>query len=175
VECQLDINQTRLDIHLDFSGGSRFTCPDCGQANSAVHDTVPKSWRHLNFFQHDAFIHARVPRIKCNNCGIRVDHVPWAREDCKFMLLSEAYIMLLVPSMPVKRISELVGEHDTRLWRLIQHHVKKARYEADYANVKQVGIDETSSKRGHNYVTLVVDLEESKTIFAFEGKETLPL
>jgi transposase len=79
--------------------------------------------------------------------------------------------MLLAPSMPVKRIAELVTEHDTRLWRLVQHHVNEARDEADYSDVKQVGIDETSSKSGHNYVTLVVDLEESKTIFATEGKD----
>jgi transposase len=85
--------------------------------------------------------------------------------------LFEAYIILLAPSMPVKRISELVSEHDTRLWRLLHHHVNEAREQADYSDVKQVGIDETSSKRGHNYVTIVVDLKESKTIFATEGKD----
>ena len=170
-ECQFDVNQNRLDIHLDFARGSRFSCPDCGQAECAVHDTVPKSWRHLNFFQHDAYMHARVPRIKCDDCGVRVVKVPWARDDSGFTLLFEAYVMLLAPSMPVKKIGELVTEHDTRLWRLIQHHVNEARHDADYSNVSQVGVDETSSKRGHNYVTIVVDLKESKTIFATEGKD----
>ncbi len=170
-ECQFDVNQKRLDIYLDFAKGSRFSCPDCGRADCTVHDTDQKSWRHLNFFQHETYMYARVPRIKCSNCGVRVVNVPWAREGSGFTLLFEAYIMLLAPSMPVKRIAELVTEHDTRLWRLIQHHVNEARDEADYSDVKQVGIDETSSKRGHNYVTLVVDLEESKTIFATEGKD----
>jgi len=117
-------------------------------------------------------MHARVPRIKCNNCGVRVVKVPWARNDSGFTLLFEAYIMLLAPSMPVKKIGELVTEHDTRLWRLIQHHVDKAREEADYSNVKKVGVDETSSKRGQNYVSIFVDLEKSKTIFATEGKDS---
>jgi transposase len=170
-ECQFDVNQKRLDIYLDFAKGSRFSCPDCGRADCTVHDTDQKSWRHLNFFQHETYMYARVPRIKCSNCGVRVVNVPWAREGSGFTLLFEAYIMLLAPSMPVKRIAELVTEHDTRLWRLVQHHVNEARDEADYSDVKQVGIDETSSKRGHNYVTLVVDLEESKTIFATEGKD----
>jgi len=170
-ECQFDVNQKRLDIYLDFAKGSRFSCPDCGRADCTVHDTDQKSWRHLNFFQHKTYMYARVPRIKCSNCGVRVVNVPWAREGSGFTLLFEAYIMLLAPSMPVKRIAELVTEHDTRLWRLVQHHVNEARDEADYSDVKQVGIDETSSKRGHNYVTLVVDLEESKTIFATEGKD----
>jgi len=59
--------------------------------------------------------------------------------------------------------------------RLLQHHVNEARDEADYSDVKQVGVDETSSKRGHNYVTIVVDLEESKTILATEGKDSTTL
>ena len=170
-ECQFDVNQKRLDIHLDFAKGSRFSCPTCGQADCAVHDTEQKSWRHLNFFQHETYMYARVPRIKCSKCGVRVVGVPWAREGSGFTLLFEAYIMLLAPSMPVKRIAELVSEHDTRLWRLLQHHVKEAREQSDYSDVKQVGVDETSSKRGHNYVTIVVDLKESKTIFATEGKD----
>ena len=170
-ECQFDVNQKRLDIHLDFAKGSRFSCPTCGQSDCAVHDTDQKSWRHLNFFQHETYMYARVPRIKCSKCGVRVIGVPWAREGSGFTLLFEAYIMLLAPSMPVKRIAELVSEHDTRLWRLLQHHVKEAREQSDYSDVKQVGIDETSSKRGHNYVTIVVDLKESKTIFATEGKD----
>lgn len=170
-ECQFDVNQKRLDIHLDFAKGSQFTCPTCGQSDCAVHDTDQKSWRHLNFFQHETYMYARVPRIRCRKCGVRVIDVPWARDGSGFTLLFEAYIMLLAPSMPVKRIAELVSEHDTRLWRLLQHHVMEAREQSDYSDVKQVGVDETSSKRGHNYVTIVVDLKESKTIFATEGKD----
>jgi transposase len=171
-ECQFDINQERLNIHLDFLKGSQFSCPACDQADCAVHDTKEKSWRHLNFFQHETYMSARVPRIKCSNCGVRLIDVPWARAGSEFTLLFEAYIMILAPSMPVKRIAELVSEHDTRLWRLIQHHVDEAREEADYSDVKKVGVDETSSKLGHNYVSLFVDLEKQKTIFATEGKDS---
>ena len=171
VECQFDVKHECLNIYLDFLRGSHFPCPDCGQEDCAVHDTENKSWRHLNFFQHETFMYARVTRIKCSNCGVRLINVPWARADSGFTLLFEAYIMMLAPSMPVQRISELVSEHDTRLWRPIHHHVKEAREQADHSDVKKVGVDETSSKRGHNYVSIFVDLEKSKTVFATEGKD----
>ena len=101
VECQFDINQERLNIHLDFLKGSQFSCPACDQADCAVHDTKEKSWRHLNFFQHETYMSARVPRIKCINCGVRLIDVPWARAGSEFTLLFEAYIMILAPSMHV--------------------------------------------------------------------------
>jgi hypothetical protein len=65
-----DAEKKRLDIEIDFKVGGRF-CPDCGQADCPVHDTVKKTWRHLNFFQHEAFLHARVARIDCSPGGTR--------------------------------------------------------------------------------------------------------
>ena len=44
----------RLDIQIDFAPGARFACPTCGAADCPVHDTERMSWRHLNFFQHQA-------------------------------------------------------------------------------------------------------------------------
>jgi transposase len=44
---------------LNFPRGSTFTCPECGQAEIKAYDTQEKSWRHLNFFQHEAYLSAR--------------------------------------------------------------------------------------------------------------------
>ncbi len=63
-ECQFDVNQERLNILMDFLKGSQFSCPACDQADCAVHDKKEKSWRHLNFFQHETYMSARVPRTK---------------------------------------------------------------------------------------------------------------
>lgn len=175
VRCQFDPLQKRLDIHLDFPRGSRFPCSACGQADRPIHDTEPKTWRHLNFFQHQTYLLARVPRTDCDQCGVKQVEVPWARPGSGFTLLFEAYIMILAQSMPVQKIAELVSEHDTRLWRILHHYVEEARKHEDYSTVKQVGVDETSARRGHDYVSVFVDLETSKTVFATEGKDASTL
>ena len=118
-----DAEARRLDIHLDFAAGGRFTCPGCGAADCPAHDTERMTWRHLNFFQHQAYLHARVPRVRCVRCGVKKVSVPWAREGGGFTLLFEALVMALVSAMPVNAVARLVGEHDTRLWRVIHHYV----------------------------------------------------
>jgi len=171
-ECRFDINQKHLDIHLDFPRGSQFSCPVCSHAGCAVHDTERKFWRHLNFFQHEAYLHARVPRVQCPGCGVRLASVPWARDGSGFTLLFEAFIMMLAPAMAVSKIAEVVSEHDTRLWRILHHHVKDARSLADFSIVQKIGIDETASKRGHEFASVFVDLDQSKVIYATEGKDS---
>ena len=92
------------------------------------------------------------------------------RSDSGFTLLFEAFIMALAKEMPVNAIARLVNEHDTRLWRILHHYVEQARSEQDYSQVEKVGVDETSSKRGHNYITTFVDMAQSKVLFATPGK-----
>ena len=129
------------------------------------------TWRHLNFFQHQAYLHARVPRVRCTACGVKNVAVPWARPDSGFTLLFEALLMSLVAARPVNTVAWLVDEHDTRLWRVIHHYVERARARADLSTVTRVAIDETAARRGHNYITLFVDIDQARVVFATEGKD----
>jgi len=167
-------DQSQLDLWLDFPAGSKFACPQCGRSGVGAYDTVERTWRHLNFFQHKTFLHARQPRITCPDHGVRTVEVPWARPRVGFTLLMEAFILVLVQGgMTPAQAARLIGEHDTRLWRVIQHYVEKARSEADFSAVTAVGVDETSRSKGHHYITVFMDLEpESRRVmFATEGKD----
>ena len=166
-----DAAAKRLDICIDFPAGSRFTCPGCGAGDCPVHDTERMRWRHLDFFQHQAHLHARVPRVRCDRCGVKTVAVPWARPGSGFTLLFEALVMTLVRAMPVNAAARLVGEHDTRLWRVIHHYVEQARVRQDVAEVKRVAIDETAARRGHDYVSLFVDIDRARMLFATAGKD----
>ena len=61
VRTEFDVEGTQLDLYLDFERGARFACPakDCAQGGCPLHDTTDKTWRHLDFFQHKALLHAR--------------------------------------------------------------------------------------------------------------------
>jgi transposase len=162
----------RLDITIDFERGATFPCPVCGTP-SPVHDTVEKVWRHLNFFQYEAYLHARVPRVKCPNsgCGVKLVQAPWARPGSGFTLLFEALVMTMCRDMPVNVIASLFAVTDKRLWRVLEAYVEMARATEDHSEVRRVGFDETSAKRGHDYVTLFFDLDKKKLLFGTEGKD----
>ena len=169
--CQFDAAKKRLDIEIDFHSGGRFPCPDCAKADCPTHDTVMKTWRHLDFFQHQAFLSARTPRIKCDSCGVRLVDVPWARPGSGFTLLFEALAMTLVTHMPVAAVARLVGEHDTRLWRVVTHYVEAALARLDLADLRRVCIDETAAKRGHSYISLFVDIDRRKVVYIADGRD----
>lgn len=171
VKTEFTAEAKRLDIYLDFAAGTQFPCTVCGK-KSGVYDTTDRTWQHLNFFQYATYIHARLPRVDCQTDGIKQIQVPWARERSGFTLLFEAMIMAFADDMPVLSIADMVGVHDTRIWRIIGHYVNKDVDNLDLSKVRHVGVDETSSKRGHNYVTLFVDMDTSRVIFVTKGKDS---
>ena len=175
VVSKIDFSQAQhqLDLWLDFPAGSKFPCPDCG-GGRGVYDSTERTWRHLNFFQHKTFLHARQPRIDCPDHGVKTVEVPWAPPGAGFTLLMEAFILVLVQGgMTAAQAAGVVDEHDTRLWRVLQHYVDKARAGADFSQVTTIGVDQTSRSKGHNYITVFMDLEEDRrrVVFATEGKD----
>lgn len=70
-----------LRITVGYGPGSRFHCPEakCREESCPVHDTAERTWRHSDFFQYKAHIHALVPRVACQAHGVRTVPVPWAR------------------------------------------------------------------------------------------------
>lgn len=161
-----------LHLYIDFAVGGQFACPVCDQAGLTAYDTHDKTWRHLDFFQFKAYLHAKVPRVQCPQCGVRQVNVPWARPGSGFTLLFEAYILMLAKALPVKTLAQMLHEHDTRIWRVLHHYVNEARSRENHDQVTRIGMDETARKRGHHYVTLFVDLDQSRVLFTTEGKDS---
>lgn len=73
--------------------------------------------------------------------------------------------------MPVQPAARIVGEHDARRWRVIHHYVDAGRARADYSGVAKLGLDETQAMRGHDCVTLFVDLILRRVLFVTPGKD----
>ena len=162
-----------LEIALDFPRGSVFPCgvDGCGATGCRVHDTTEKRWRHLDFFQHQAYLRARVPRVSCPEHGVHLVAVSWARPGSGFTMLMEAAMLTFAAQMPIAPLARMAREHDTRIWRVIEHHVGAARSTLDLSSVTKVGIDETSARRGQDYVSIFMDLDDPRVVFATPGRD----
>ena len=147
-------------------------CPKDGGLVSCYDHTELIIWRHLNVFQHRCQITCRLPRGKCRQCGhlFRV-RPPWEGLSTHFTKEFEAFALLLMREMPMSKVAELVGETDTRLWRMLFRQVDAAYAEADFSQVCCVGVDEMSVRKGHQYISVFADLVRKRVLFATEGKD----
>jgi len=160
-----------LYIELSFKKGSKFKGSD-GKEYTA-HSTVERKWQHLSFFQHRCFLKAKVPKIRQDDGKSPTIQVPWARKGSGFTLLFEAFSMLLIENeMPVKKASNIVGVYPQRIWNIFSYWINKTHKKDVVSNFEKLGFDETSNKKGHNYVTIAVNLEQRRVLFATPGKDS---
>lgn len=170
-EVDLDTAKRRIDFEVTCAA-KRLACPACGAAEQGIHDRVRRDWRHLDFFQFEAWLHAAVPRVHCDACGKTSQvAVPWARDGSGFTLLFEALALSLCRELPVAQAANLLRVAAKRLWTRIDHYIKAARSRDDMSGVRQVGVDETSVKKGHEYITVVHDLQAKRLLFACPGRD----
>jgi len=170
-DVQFDVALKKLDIYIDFKRGSTFLSTKTDYPDQyKIKDTCDKTWRHLNFFEHECYLHCRTPRI---DLGDRTELVspPWAGVNSGFTLLFEALILELCAHMPVHSVCQIINEHDNKIWRLLEKYVDQALESEDYSHITAIGMDETSRRKGHNYITLFVDMLKGKTIHVAEGKD----
>jgi transposase len=169
-----DADKKRLDIHIDFKRGSTFSDPDVDDGTGNMYkayDTVQKTWQHLNFFEYECHLHARIPRIKRDDGKVRLIDAPWEGKVSGFTLLFEALLIQLCKAMPVHNVSELTGVSDHKIWRVLDTYVELAKKDENYSDISIIGLDETSIAKGHEYITLFVDLVERKTLHISAGKD----
>jgi transposase len=170
-ECRFEGEPKRLELRLEHVPGEHFACPEC-QALCGVHDTIERRWRHLNFFQYRCELVAKVPRTWCRTDGVHQVLVPWAREGSGFTLLMEALVMFLSAEMLVEGMADLLHETDTRLWRVLIYYVQQAQARRDWSAIRRIAVDETSARRGHRYVTNVLDCDGGGLLFMVEGRSS---
>jgi transposase len=167
----LKLGEKKVEIELDWQWGSDAKCPECGRACS-IHDRAPeRTWRHLDTMQFTTLIRARTPRAECPEHGVKTMTVPWAVPQGRFTLLFERFAVdVLLACASVSQACDLLGIGWDAAHEIMKRAVARGLDSRRMDELKYLGLDEKSFKRGHSYITLLTDLEESRVLEVVEER-----
>jgi transposase len=158
-----------LHITIQCQRGTKF---EFMEELCSIYDHQNRTWRHVNFFSHKCYIHCEVPRIKTKAGNVMLVDVPWAEPGSSFVLLFEMYVLSMIRGgMSVSGIGKLVGENYGVIHRIVKRHVMQAIGLQHLEPVQQMSVDETSSQKGHKYLTIISDRQRKKVVGIGEGKD----
>ena len=161
-----------LEVHVDLDRSvTALPCPKC-EAVSPIYDrTATRRWRTLDYYMFKSFLVGRPARVRCVEHGVRRADVPWAQAGSHFNYHFQALVMSKAQNTPMAVVARELREHDTRLWRIVTHHVKDGLGRLDLSAVRRIGVDDKSYQVGHKYLTVVADLDTARVIFVTEGRD----
>jgi transposase len=155
----------------------KLLCPVCGWVTSARYDTRPvaSSWRHLRLGAHRLVVRARLRRLCCPVHGVRVEGVPFARPASRFTRDFEQLVAWLAVKMDKDALRRLVGVDWDTVGRICDRVVADELDPGRLDDLYDLGVDEISWKKHHNYLTLVVNHTTNKVVWGAEGRDAKTL
>jgi transposase len=169
---ELDIKQQRVDVWAEHGEGS-WPCPECSKPLSIYDHAPERAWRHLDSCQFMTYLHARIPRVECSEHGVRQVRVPWAEPKSRFTALFERLAIDVLKETDILGATKILRISWDEAWHLMERAVARGRARKVKRNVRLIGVDEKSAAKGHDYLTLVSDLEQGTVEhIADERKQT---
>jgi transposase len=161
---------------VDRLGQRRLRCGECGRPAPQVLRRDPaRRWRHLPLGSRPCELVYRPHRVGCVHCGVRVEQVPWAPRWSRVTgPLSRAIAQL------ARQLSwQEVAQHFQVDWKTVATTVRRVvawGLEArSLDDLRVIGIDEVSRKKGHSYLTLVYDLRQGRLVWVGEDRRETTL
>jgi hypothetical protein len=106
---ELDVKQQRVDVYAEHGKRKAWPCPEC-EASCGLHDhDEERTWRHLDSCQFQTYLHASVPRIHCDEHGVRQVRVPWAEPRSRFTLLFERFAIDVLHETDILGAARILG------------------------------------------------------------------
>jgi transposase len=175
-EVELNIDEGRVEIHVEHPPGVKWKCPHCERQLSCYDHSPERSWRHLDTCQLTTHLHARIPRVQCEEHGVVQVAVPWAEEHGRFTLLMERFIIqVLLACQTTKGACDLVRIKWDQAWHVAQRAVARGMKRKEAVVTPQIGVDEKAFKKGHSYLTVVNDINRGTVEFVTEDREKASL
>jgi len=169
---ELDIRGGRVDVWAVHEEGLRWACPEC-RTELTIYDHAPERiWRHLDTCQFKTFLHARVPRVECPTHGVKQVSIPWAEAKSRFTALFERLAIDMLQANDVEGARKILQVSWDEAWGIMERAVARGKKRKKRPILRKMGVDEKSAARGHNYLTIVSDLERGTVEYLGDNRDT---
>ena len=171
IDVKLDVKESRMMIRLEHPNGELVDCPEC-RCKCSIADRAPeRRWRHLETMQFTTELVAATPRSNCTNCGVKTIAVPWAGKNSRFTLMFESFALKVIEACgTVHQAKGLLKIGWDAVQRIMERGVERGWQRRKVDEIKYAGIDEKSFRKGHNYISVLNDLEGARVLEVVEGR-----
>lgn len=163
---QVDLNlaEHRVDIEIEYADNEGL-CPHCNALSPKHDDRERRSWRHLDTMQFATYLHCQLPRVRCREHGATTVNAPWAGKNSRFTLMFEALaIKVLQAARSASEAAKLLNLNWHQVEAIKTRAVERGVSRRTNKNIDYIGIDEKQFRRGHQYITTLVDLEQGRVL-----------
>lgn len=152
----------------------RAACSACGQI-APTHQSSVRRWRHLDLGANRCYLECELRRVRCPDCGVRVEAVPFARARARHTRDLEDVVAFLAQQTNKSAIARLMRIDWESVGRIVERVVADHLDEERLRGLVMIGVDEVSYRKHHRYLTAVADHVSGAIVWMREGRSAATL
>ena len=167
----VDMASNRIDVWIEEAPGTKLPCAVCTQEAPVYDHAEEQVWRHLDTCQCQTYVHARLPRTTCSVDGVKQIRAPWADLRSQFTRLFEVRLIDTLKECDVTGVTRLSETTWDETWGVMMRAVTRGLARKEKRVPARIGIDEKSIGKGHNYESIVCDLDRGTVEYVVDDRE----
>ena len=168
-EVALHLDRGEVIVHVQHDPGIPLVCPECGEAVPG-YDTRKRQWRHLDTCQYRTILSVEVPRCNCSKDGVHQVSVPWGEAGSRFTALFEALVIDWLKEASISAVGRNLHLSWDQIAGIMERAVKRGLKRREEIFPERIGVDETSYRKRHDYVTIVQDQGSGHVLDVSDGR-----
>jgi len=171
---QRDSRSKEVTVIVEYTEKEPYLCPECGRT-AKLHDHRKRRWRHLDSCNHKTFIEAEVPRVVCEEHGVKQVPVNWAEKHSRFTHEFERAVLLWLKEDSISTVAENFSLSWDQVDRIMNRAVQRGLRRRKKSTPEHIGIDETAFQKRHEYVTVILDKDTDTVIDILDDRKAKTL
>lgn len=166
---ETNLDETSIFLSRKFELG--FTCSVCGRKTFSTWGSNRVKIRDLSVFEYSTFLILDKYRVNCPFCGIKIEHLGFVEPRARCTIRFEEFVAKLCRITNIKAVAQLLAIDWKTVKAIDKKYLRKEFGTADYADLRLIAVDEISSHKGHQYFTVVLNLEKTKVVWVGRGRK----
>jgi transposase len=167
----MDESAQRIDIYLDHEQDIRVRCPECGEFYGMYDHAPERIYRHLNTCEMETYIHVRLPRVNCPQHGVKQIVSEVGENGSEMTYAFESYVIKVAQECSIEATARLCGLSWDKGWNAVDRAVDRGRACKEHRIPSRIGVDEKSIAKGHQYESLVYDLDAGTVEYVGDNRK----
>jgi len=160
----------KITVQIKYDPEKTIACPTCAQSTKR-YDHKKRVLRYLDTCQYETFLEVYVPRIKCKKDGVLQIDIPFAEKQSRFTSRFECAIIDWLQDCPISTVARNFNMSWDEVDGIMQRAVKRGLARRNERQVFDLGIDEVSRKKGHDYATIILDKNNDGVVDVLDNRK----
>ena len=165
-----DSKAREVRVIVAYIEGETPPCPTCGKS-SPIHDRKTRKWRHLDSCNHKTIIESDIPRVKCEEHGVLQVPVPWAERNSRFTQELERHVCMWLLEASISAVASMFNLSWDAVAGIQERAVNRGLAKRETVSPKNIGIDETSFQKRHEYVSVILDKDNNTVLDVLQDRK----